>query len=307
MQASSKQCIINTFEGLHTVPITLRLKEGQCLNQESQSLPYLPGHPTSSMTKITVITLSTWPSHLVNDTNHSHQLIYLAIPPHQWHKSQSPNLLGHATSMTNHSHHLMYLAIPPHQWHKPESSSYLLGHATSMTQITVITLCTWPSHLISDTNHSHHLIYLAKPHQWHKSQSSPYLLGHATSMTQITVITLCTWPSHLISDTNHRPPQWEAADAEIKVPSSENAELKHFPFRAWSRSVYSHTCYAYCQGFLPCLFLPFQSMHLHFFQSLSQFFLRRLWFTHGSCVGPKNKIGHPARGRFPCWVPVEYR
>ena len=67
-------------------------------------------------------------------------------------------------------------------------------------------------------------------------------------------------------------PQWGAADAEIKVPSGENTELKRSPFIAWSRSVYSHTCYAYCQGVLPCLFLPFQSIHLHFFQNLSQFF-----------------------------------
>ena len=67
-------------------------------------------------------------------------------------------------------------------------------------------------------------------------------------------------------------PQWGAADAEIKVPSGENTELKRSPFQAWSRSVHSHTCYAYCQGFLPCLFLPFQSIHLHFFQNLSQFF-----------------------------------
>ena len=43
------------------------------------------------------------------------------------------------------------------------------------------------------------------------------------------------------------PPQWGAADAEIKVTSVENTELK-----AWSRSVHSHTYYAYCQGFLPC-------------------------------------------------------
>ncbi|WP_419608192.1 hypothetical protein, partial [Thiolapillus sp.] len=39
-------------------------------------------------------------------------------------------------------------------------------------------------------------------------------------------------------------PQWGAADAEIKVPSGENTELKRSPFQAWSRSVYSHTCYA---------------------------------------------------------------
>ena len=98
----------------------------------------------------------------------------------------------------------------------------------------------------------------------------------------------------------HRPPQWGAADAEIKVPSGENTQLKRSPFKAWSKAVYSHTCYAYCQGFLSCLFLHFRSIHLHFFQNLSRFFsLCWLWLTHGSCVGPQNKIGHPAGCRVP--------
>ena len=66
-----------------------------------------------------------------------------------------------------------------------------------------------------------------------------------------------------------------AVDAEIKVPSGENTELKRSPFKARSRSVYSHTCYAYCQGFLPCLFLPFRSIHLHFTKISPDF----------SCVG----------------------
>ena len=35
-------------------------------------------------------------------------------------------------------------------------------------------------------------------------------------------------------------PQWGAADAEIKVPSDENTELKRSPFKA------NHTWYAYC-------------------------------------------------------------
>ena len=58
--------------------------------------------------------------------------------------------------------------------------------------------------------------------------------------------------------------QWGAANAEIQVPFGENTELKHSPFKAWSRSVCSHTCYTYCQGFLPSLFRPFWSIHLHF-------------------------------------------
>ena len=102
-------------------------------------------------------------------------------------------------------------------------------------------------------------------------------------------------------------PQLGAADAEIKVPSDENRELKGSPFKAWSRSVYSHTCYAYCQGFLPCLFLPFRSIHLHFFQNLSRVFLVLVVANTGSCVGPQNKIGHPAGCRFPCWVLTEYK
>ena len=78
-------------------------------------------------------------------------------------------------------------------------------------------------------------------------------------------------------------PQWGAADAEIKVPSGENTELKRSPFQAWSRSVYSHTCYAYCQAFfLSCLFLHFRSIRLHFFQNLSRFFpvlaVTNTWF-----------------------------
>ena len=87
-------------------------------------------------------------------------------------------------------------------------------------------------------------------------------------------------------------PQWGAADAEIKVPFGENTELKRSPFKVWSRSVFSHTCYAYCQGVLPGLFLPFRSIHQHFFQNLSQFFPVLAVANTGSCVGPQNKIGH---------------
>ena len=47
-------------------------------------------------------------------------------------------------------------------------------------------------------------------------------------------------------------PQWEAADADINVPSVENTELKGSPFKAWSRSVNCHVGYFYSQGFLHC-------------------------------------------------------
>ena len=132
------------------------------------------------------------------------------------------------------------------------------------------------------------------------------LWTHACAATLLPshVVSACYlwWCHHLLST-----PQWGAADAEIKVPSGENTELKRSPFKAWSRSVYSHTCYAYCQELLPRLFLPFRSIHLHFFQNLSQFFPVLAVANTGSCVGPQNKIGHPVGCRFPCWLPAEYK
>ena len=86
--------------------------------------------------------------------------------------------------------------------------------------------------------------------------------------------------------------------SNFKVPSGENTELKCSPFKAWSRSVYSHTCYAYCQGFLPYVYSssPFTCI---FDKTSPDFFVLAVANT-GSCVGPQNKIGHPDRGRFPC-------
>ena len=74
--------------------------------------------------------------------------------------------------------------------------------------------------------------------------------------------------------------------ASLLLTLGENTQLKRSPFKAWSRSVYSHTCYAYCQGLFPCRFLPFRSIPLHFFQNLSLFFLCWLWLTHGFLCGP---------------------
>ena len=56
---------------------------------------------------------------------------------------------------------------------------------------------------------------------------------------------------------NHRSHDSLQQDlAEIKVPSVGDTELEGSPFKIWGRSVYSHTCYAYCQGFLPANFYP---------------------------------------------------
>ena len=99
----------------------------------------------------------------------------------------------------------------------------------------------------------------------------------------------------LASPVSCSTPQWGAANAEVKGPSGESAELKRSPFKAWSRSAYSHICNVYCQKFLPCLFLLFRSIQLHFFQTPPD-------FSSGCAehMVPVNKIGHSAECQFPC-------
>ena len=85
--------------------------------------------------------------------------------------------------------------------------------------------------------------------------------------------------SHCVFDS-HEIPQWGAADAKIKVPSGENTELKRSSLNPVGQ-YYSHICSAYYQGFL----LPFRSIHLHFFKTLSISFVlavAKTWFLRRS-------------------------
>ena len=117
-------------------------------------------------------------------------------------------------------------------------------------------------------------------------------------------MSVCTSHSSLLPLTPPPPlflsPQWGAADAEIKVPSVENTEFTGSPFKAWGRTLYSHTCYTCCQGFLPCLFLPFRSIHMHFFFNSPNFLPALAVANTSSYVGPQNKIGRPVEFWFPC-------
>ena len=67
-----------------------------------------------------------------------------------------------------------------------------------------------------------------------------------------------------------------------ELRTQRTQSLNVLSFKPGVGKVYSHTCYAYCQGFLSCLFLHFKSIHLHFFQNLSRFFsglaVANTWF-----------------------------
>ena len=104
----------------------------------------------------------------------------------------------------------------------------------------------------------------------------------------VTTITVFFFFSPLLSHSG------ELRTQKLKVPSSENTELKRSPFKIWSRSVYSHNAtltardfflaYLYSSGPFTCIF-----------SETSPDFS-----CVGSCVDPQNKIGHPAGGRFLC-------
>ena len=53
-------------------------------------------------------------------------------------------------------------------------------------------------------------------------------------------------------------------------------------------------------GLFLAYFLPFRSNHLQNFQSLSRVFPVVAVACTGFCVGPQNKVGHPAGCRFRC-------
>ena len=54
------------------------------------------------------------------------------------------------------------------------------------------------------------------------------------------------------------------------------------------------------RDFFLAYFYPSGPFTCIFPKPLPHFSLCWLWLTHGSCVGPQNKIGHPAGCRFPC-------
>ena len=131
-------------------------------------------------------------------------------------------------------------------------------------------------------------------------------LGWSVQITEVNAAHLCTCARTLISGTHdwllftRTRPSLQHLAAEIKVPSVENSELKSSPFKAWSKSVYSHKCYDYYQGFLSDLFRHFRSIHLHFFQNLSRVFPVLAVANSGSCGGPKKN----KKNKSPCWFQV---
>ena len=94
-------------------------------------------------------------------------------------------------------------------------------------------------------------------------------------------------------------PQWGAADAEIKVPSGENTELKRSPFKVGVGQYIAIHATLTARGFFLAYFYPYGPFTCIFQKTFPSFPVLAVANT-GSCVGPQNKIGHRAVRRFPC-------
>ena len=95
------------------------------------------------------------------------------------------------------------------------------------------------------------------------------------------------------------PPQWGAADAEKKSRLVRTQSLNVFPLKPKVGQYIAIHASLPARNFFPAYFYPSSPFTCIFSKTSPDFSLCWLWLTHGSCVGPQNKIGHPAGCRFP--------
>ena len=88
-------------------------------------------------------------------------------------------------------------------------------------------------------------------------------------------------------------------DAEIEVPSGENKELKRSPSKPGVGQYIAIHATLTARDFFLAYFYPSGPFTCIFSKTSRDFFPLAVANTD-SCVGPQNKIGPPAGGRFPC-------
>ena len=132
---------------------------------------------------------------------------------------------------------------------------------------------------------------------------------------------ICTFPTYLGQhfifilspvnnirhQTSHVPRSGELRTQKLKSHLVRTQSLNVLPLKPGvGQNIAIHAtltardfflAYFYTSGPFTCIFS----------KTSPDFPLCWLWLTHGSCVGPQNKIGHPAGCRFLCWVPAEYK
>ena len=113
---------------------------------------------------------------------------------------------------------------------------------------------------------------------------------------------LCCGISHICA-----PPQGELRTQKLKSLLVRTQSLNVLPLKPRVGQYITIHSTLTARDFFLAYFYPSGPFTCIFSKNLSQFWLCWLWLTHGSCVGPQNRRGHPAGGRFSSWVPAEYK
>ena len=103
----------------------------------------------------------------------------------------------------------------------------------------------------------------------------------------------------IYSLTARVPRSWKLRTQKLKSHLVRTQSLNFLPLKPGVGQYIAIHATLTARDFFLAYFNPSGPFTCIFFLNLSRFLLCWLWLTHGSCVGLQNKIGHPARGRFP--------
>ena len=115
------------------------------------------------------------------------------------------------------------------------------------------------------------------------------------------------WTLHYSNIGFFQPRSGELRTQKLKSHLVRTQSLNVLPFKPGVGQYIAIYATLTAREFFLAYFYPSSPFTCIFFQNLSRFFPVLALANTGSCVGPQNKIGHPAGCRFPCWVPAAYK
>ena len=94
-------------------------------------------------------------------------------------------------------------------------------------------------------------------------------------------------------------PEWELLRQKLKSYLVRTQSLNVLPLKPGVGQYIALHAMLTARDFFLAYFYPSSPFTCIFSRTFPDLFLCWLWLTHGSCVGPQNKIDHPAGCRFP--------
>ena len=129
---------------------------------------------------------------------------------------------------------------------------------------------------------------------------------NAQKLFSCVCVCVCFLVVDKLDNTVDQPRSGELRTLKLKSHLVITQSLNVLPLKPWvgHQHIAIHATLT-ARNFYLTYFYPSNPFTCIFSKTSPNFFLRWLWLTQGSCVGPQNNIGHPAGFRFPCWVLAE--